>query len=91
MYLNEFHVPTLDTANSRLTLTWDVFKFIILPQFPQVIVRLTLTWDVFKYLRYNLLTSKLLRLTLTWDVFKFYRYRTIKKVIHMINFNMRCI
>ena len=32
----------------RLTLTWDVFKFVYLLDLNNYLLRLTLTWDVFK-------------------------------------------
>ena len=69
MYLNVLTNATFSVI-LRLTLTWDVFKFIICFLVCGFIDRLTLTWDVFKYGLLISLKMEMYRLTLTWDVFK---------------------
>ena len=49
MYLNEEWTTIAKPRCKGLTLTWDVFKLIILLYLKDILARLTLTWDVFKY------------------------------------------
>ena len=49
MYLNSSKNIDDGERASRLTLTWDVFKFIFFSFIKQNITWLTLTWDVFKF------------------------------------------
>ena len=48
MYLN-YPDSILALALFRLTLTWDVFKYVMTTTQLFKVKRLTLTWDVFKY------------------------------------------
>ncbi len=47
MYWNSAFLYAAVIGN-RLTLTWDVLKYIYLARFKRVTSRLTLTWDVLK-------------------------------------------
>ena len=47
MYLNGTH-KEYKIRILRLTLTWDVFKWLLICYNMQKVYRLTLTWDVFK-------------------------------------------
>ena len=48
MYLNIYILFTNSIHNLRLTLTWDVFKYIEWKGHSDSLFGLTLTWDVFK-------------------------------------------
>ena len=48
MYLNHLTYDGSLLDKVRLTLTWDVFKFVAIKEKISCINRLTLTWDVFK-------------------------------------------
>ena len=54
----------------RLTLTWDVLKYIIKSTLAYACHWLTLTWDVLKLWCAVILYECFFRLTLTWDVLK---------------------
>ena len=49
MYLNQKQGTILVKELQGLTLTWDVFKFIVIITELMNQACLTLTWDVFKY------------------------------------------
>ena len=59
-----------ENIQTRLTLTWDVLKFIEDCYRSKKMSWLTLTWDVLKWCKRILLGILKLRLTLTWDVLK---------------------
>ena len=71
MYLNSIKNIWSTRCCERLTLTWDVFKYIYIKNIEFFSPRLTLTWDVFKFFRMSAYVSCIFWLTLTWDVFKF--------------------
>ena len=75
---------------SRLTLTWDVLKHVLVGVDYLAELRLTLTWDVLKHVLVGVDYLAELRLTLTWDVLKLVR-QFICVSAKEINFNMRCI
>ena len=49
MYLNFIDRDTEFFEYVRLTLTWDVFKYLLIISFEIAVDWLTLTWDVFKF------------------------------------------
>ena len=69
MYWNNVTLTT-DNHSFRLTLTWDVLKWLIKWWYLSSCIRLTLTWDVLKYKFYDYDKYRVERLTLTWDVLK---------------------
>ena len=49
MYLNMFHARNTDYQTLRLTVTWDVFEFLLAFNNRKRKAGLTVTWDVFEY------------------------------------------
>ena len=48
MYLNAVNNYGISGTTIGLTLTWDVFKLLVVSYYTSCILWLTLTWDVFK-------------------------------------------
>ena len=74
----------------RLTLTWDVLKWLYGAVIILICHRLTLTWDVLKFPISAFAFQPGLRLTLTWDVLKWDKGFKVY-YNEQININMRCI
>ena len=81
---------TVNIQQTRLTLTWDVLKFLVVCHMTSMKSRLTLTWDVLKW--HNVIMTMRISswLTLTWDVLKFFK-KLLAFWCFLININMRCI